>query len=96
MEITNVKVWKLAKAKSNLKAFAQVTFDDCFVVTGLKVIEGEKDYFVAMPSQKGSDEEYRDVAFPVTSEFRAEINAVVLEAYENADEAKPKKKYGKK
>lgn len=76
----------------NLKATAQITFDNCFVVTGLKVFEGEKGLYVKMPSEKlpvreeNEKPEYRDTAFPITKEARQAINDVVLRAYELAKE----------
>lgn len=76
----------------NLKATAQITFDNCFVVKGLKVFEGEKGLYVKMPSEKlpvreeNEKPEYRDTAFPTTKEARQAINDVVLRAYELAKE----------
>ena len=63
------------------KAYCSITFDDCFVVTGLKVIEGRNGLFVSMPSQKDKNGEYKDIAFPVTSEMRQHIQEVVLNEY---------------
>lgn len=75
-----------------LKATAQITFNNCFVVKGLKVFEGEKGLYVKMPSEKlpvreeNEKPEYRDTAFPITKEARQAINDVVLRAYELAKE----------
>jgi stage V sporulation protein G len=67
-----------------LKAFASITFNDAFVVRGLKVIEGLDGRFVAMPARKRKDDTFQDVAHPVTKEFRAYMESVVLRAYMEA------------
>ena len=67
-----------------MKAIVSVTFDDEFVVHDIKVIDGDKGLFVAMPSKKASDGEYRDIAHPINSSTRDNIQKVVLEAYEKA------------
>lgn len=106
MKITEIRVYETkGKKKSSLLAFASVTFDKAFCVTGFRIIDGSKGVFVAMPSQMGSDEEYHDTAFPVTSDFREELETAIMEKYCNdqddkAEEAqkeeKPKKrKYGR-
>ena len=66
----------------NLMGFASVKFNDCFVVENLKIVQGSKGLFVGMPSQPDGKGGYRDVAYPVTKEFRAQLNSAVLEAYE--------------
>lgn len=88
MKITDVKVFKVKKSKKNgnLKAFASITFDDAFVVKNLRIVEGTKGLFVSMPSQKGNDDEYYDVAFPITKKLRNEITKAVLESFEDEDE----------
>lgn len=100
MEITKISIFKSKKKKSTLKAFASVEFDECFVVSGIKVLDGKKGLFVAMPSNQGSDDEYYDVAFPITKEFREELSEAVLDAYDEEleDDGKKssKKKSGKK
>jgi stage V sporulation protein G len=68
----------------SLKAVIAITFDDCFVVKGIKVIQGEQGLFVAMPSRKLPDGTYQDVAFPTVPELRDEIRTLVLERYEAA------------
>jgi len=85
MKITEVKVFEVKQSKKNstLKAFASVTFDKEFVVKNLRIIDGEKGLFVAMPSQLGSDNKYYDIAFPITAEFREKITDAVLKEYED-------------
>ena len=72
MELTDIKVRKEAY-NDKLKAYVTVTFDDCFVVHNIKVIEGREGLFIAMPSRKTAAGEYKDVAHPITPEFRTEI-----------------------
>jgi stage V sporulation protein G len=81
MKITNVKVRKIFE-EGPLKAVVSVTFDDCFVVHDIKVVEASNKRFVVMPSVKTVDNSYRDIAHPVGSEFRAELTNAVLEQYE--------------
>lgn len=67
-----------------MKAIVSITIDDEFVVHDIKVIEGEKGLFIAMPSKKAADGEYRDVAHPINSETREGIQRLILESYERA------------
>ena len=64
-----------------LKAYASICFDDAFLIKGLKVVNGSKGMFVAMPSRKTKHGEYLDICFPITKELREEVNNAVLEAY---------------
>ncbi|HKY62018.1 MAG TPA: septation regulator SpoVG [bacterium] len=80
MEITEVRVFPVNEEK--LKAYATVTFDDCFVVRDLKVIHGNTGLFVAMPSKKRKDGTFKDIAHPLNNEFRSKIEKVVLDCYE--------------
>ena len=80
MKITDVKVFPVDEDK--LKAYATITFDNCFIVRDLKVISGNKGYFIAMPSKKRKDGTFRDVAHPLNSETRKMIEESVLEVYE--------------
>ena len=80
MQITDVRVRKISK-EGKLKAVASITLDDVFVVHDIKVIEGEKGLFIAMPSRKTSDGEYRDIAHPINSETRARLQELILDAY---------------
>ena len=83
MQITDVRVRKVAK-EGKLKAVVSITMDEEFVVHDIKVIEGEKGLFIAMPSKKALDGEYRDIAHPINSATRNSIQSIVLEAYEKA------------
>ena len=80
MQITDVRVRKEGK----LKAVVSITIDDEFVVHDIKVIEGEKGMFIAMPSKKAMDGEYRDIAHPINSNTRERIQSMILEKYEQA------------
>ena len=86
MNITDVRVRKISK-EGKMKAVVSVTIDDEFVVHDIKVIEGEKGLFIAMPSRRSSDGEYRDVAHPINTSTRERLQAVILEAYEKAEES---------
>lgn len=81
MQITDVRVRKIAK-EGKLKAIVSITFDDEFVVHDIKVIEGEKGLFIAMPSKKAIDDEYRDIAHPINSSVRERIQSAILGKYE--------------
>ncbi|GKX30546.1 putative septation protein SpoVG [Vallitalea longa] len=81
MQITDVRIRKVAK-DGKMKAVVSVTFDNEFVVHDIKVIEGEKGLFIAMPSRKALDGEFRDIAHPINSETREKIQKCVLEKYE--------------
>ncbi len=83
MEITDVRVRKVNK-DGKMKAVVSVTFDNEFVVHDIKVIEGDKGLFIAMPSRKTMDGEFRDIAHPINSTTREKIQAYVLEKYEMA------------
>ena len=81
MQITDVRVRKVAK-EGKLKAVVSITMDDEFVVHDIKVIEGEKGLFIAMPSKKAVDGEYRDIAHPINSDTRDRIQSIILTKYE--------------
>lgn len=83
MNITDVRVRKMTK-EGKMKAVVSITIDDEFVVHDIKVVEGEKGLFIAMPSRKAADGEYRDIAHPINSGTRSSIQNIVLEAYEKA------------
>ena len=83
MQITDVRVRKVAK-EVKLKAVVSITMDEEFVVHDIKVIEGEKGLFIAMPSKKALDGEYRDIAHPINSGTRERIQNIILEKYEEA------------
>ena len=88
MKITDVRVRIVKKDDSKLKAVASVTFDDCFVVHDIKVIEGTEGYFIAMPSRKTGEGDYKDIAHPIKTETREELIKVILSAFEE-EKAKP-------
>ncbi len=79
MEITEVRI--TLRDEPKLKAFANITFEDSFVVRGLKVIDGQKGLFISMPSRKAKDGTYRDIAHPINNEMRQKIEQVILEKY---------------
>lgn len=81
MEITDVRVRKVAK-EGKMKAVVSVTFENEFVVHDIKIIEGEKGLFIAMPSRKALDGEFRDIAHPINSETRDRIQKSILEKYQ--------------
>lgn len=83
MQITDVRVRKVTK-EGKMKAVVSITLDNEFVVHDIKVIEGEKGLFIAMPSHKAADGEYRDIAHPINSETRERIQSIILEKYEIA------------
>ena len=83
MRITDVRVRKMTQ-DSKMKAIVSITIDDEFVVHDIKVIEGEKGLFIAMPRKKANDGEYRDIAHPINSETRDKIQTIILESYEKA------------
>ena len=83
MRITDVRVRKMTQ-DSKMKAIVSITIDDEFVVHDIKVIEGEKGLFIAMPSKKANDGEYRDIAHPINSDTRDKIQTIILECYEKA------------
>ena len=88
MQITDVRVRTVAK-EGKLKAVVSITMDEEFVVHDIKVIEGEKGLFIAMPSKKAVDGEYRDIAHPINSETREKIQSIILENYEKVLEEAP-------
>ena len=83
MTITDVRVRKIA-SEGNMKAIVSVTFDNEFVVHDIKVIEGQNGLFIAMPSRKTPDGEFKDIAHPINTETRERIQGAILEAYEKA------------
>lgn len=83
MQITDVRVRKVAK-EGKMKAIVSITLDNEFVVHDIKVIEGEKGVFIAMPSRKATDGEYRDIAHPINSDTRDRIQNIILTKYEAA------------
>jgi stage V sporulation protein G len=88
MQITDIRI-RVVNKESKMKAIVSVTFDDAFVVHDIKVIEGEKGLFIAMPSKKTPDGEYRDVAHPINVEMRAKVQNMILSKYQEALEELP-------
>ena len=88
MLITDVRVRKVAK-EGKLKAVVSITFDEEFVIHDIKVIDGEKGLFIAMPSKRAADGEYRDIAHPINSETRERIQSTILAKYEQVLKEEP-------
>ncbi len=88
MNITDVRVRKVAK-QGKMRAVVSITFDNEFVVHDIKVIEGEKGLFIAMPSKKSADGEYRDIAHPINSDMRQQLQKIILEAFDKAADPVP-------
>ena len=83
MVITDVRIRKL-HSEGRMKAIVSITFDDAFAVYDIKVVEGDKGLFVAMPSKRMPDGEYKDIAHPITSGVREMVQSAVLKEYEAA------------
>lgn len=83
MQITDVRVRKVTK-EGKMKAIVSITIDNVFVIHDIKVIDGDKGLFIAMPSKKAADGEYRDIAHPINSETRENIQNIILEHYEQS------------
>ena len=83
MQITDIRV-RIVHNDEKLKGVASITIDDCFVVHDLKIISGTEQLFIAMPSRRTKDGEFKDVAHPIKSETRDEISKLVLDAYNKA------------
>lgn len=81
MEITDIRI-KRVSTGGKLKAYVTVTFDDCFVVHNLKIISGKAGTFIAMPSRKTKTGEYKDIAHPINSEFRHQIQSEIIGEYD--------------
>ena len=81
MNISDVRIRIVQKPDTKLKAVASITIDDCFVVHDIKIIDGTEGYFVAMPSRKTPEGEFKDIAPPLNSETRAMIIDAVMEAF---------------
>jgi stage V sporulation protein G len=81
MQITELRIRKV-EDEGKLRAYVTVTFDNCFVVHNVKIIEGKSGLFIAMPSRKTANGEYKDVAHPISPEFRADLQDKILAEYE--------------
>ncbi len=86
MKITSVNVRKIEKEGSRMKGIASVLLDDSFAVHDIRIIEGEKGLFIAMPSKKTPTGDYRDIAHPINPEVRSMFEEAILKAYEEAEE----------
>lgn len=86
MQITDVRIRKVEK-EGKMKAVVSITIDEEFVVHDIKIIEGEKGLFIAMPSRKATDGEYRDIAHPINSETRERIQKLILDKYQETLDA---------
>ena len=86
MQITDVRIRKVEK-EGKMKAVVSIKIDEEFVVHDIKIIEGEKGLFIAMPSRKAADGEYRDIAHPINSSTREKIQELILEKYQETLEA---------
>ena len=84
MKISDVRVRIVQKEDIKLKAVASITIEDCFVVHDIKVIEGSQGYFIAMPSRKTPEGEYKDVVHPLNTETREQIRTAILAEFETA------------
>lgn len=80
MNITDIRIRNVEKA-GKMKAVASITIDDAFVVHDIKIIEGDKGLFIAMPSRKAADGEYKDIAHPIKSEIREDMQRRILDKY---------------
>ena len=83
MNITDVRVRKVDK-EGKMKAVVSITIDQEFVIHDIKVIEGDRGLFIAMPSKRTADGEFRDIAHPINSDTRENIQKIILESYEKS------------
>ena len=81
MKISDVRIRLIQKEDTKLKGVASMTIDDCFVVHDIKIIEGQEGYFIAMPSRKANDGEYKDIVHPINTETREQIINIILDAF---------------
>ena len=87
MKISDVRIRMVKSESSKIKASASITIDECFVVHDIKVIEGTEGYFIAMPSRKTPDGEFKDIVHPLNTETREMIKEIVLKAFNEAKDA---------
>lgn len=87
MKITDVRLRRTESEDSRMKALVSVTFDDAFVVHDIRVIEGNNGLFVAMPSKRTPDGEFRDIAHPINSSMRQQIQEMIMEVYNRDEES---------
>lgn len=84
-----IKIYKIKSEKSKIKAMVGLSFDKAFVVTGLKIIDGSKGLFVAFPSYQTSDGTYKDIAYPLSKEYRENLCNAIIEKYKKESEFTP-------
>jgi stage V sporulation protein G len=84
--ITNIRIFPINNKKSNCCAMVSVTLADVFCITGIKIIDGSKGLFVAMPSAKNNKDEWHDICYPITKEFRKVMSDSILNAFDALDE----------
>ncbi len=84
MNITDIRIRKLNN-ESKMKAIASITFDECFVVHDIKIIEGDRGYFIAMPSRQTNNGEYKDIAHPINTEAREKLQKLILDQFEKEE-----------
>jgi stage V sporulation protein G len=84
MEITDIRIRRVS-SEGKLKAYVTVTFDDCFVIHNVKIIEGKTGVFIAMPSRKTKTGEYKDIAHPISPDFRTRLQDAIVQSYERGD-----------
>ena len=84
MEITDIRIRKV-DTEGKLKAYVTVTFDDCFVVHNVKIIEGDNGAFIAMPSRKTKNGEYKDVAHPINTDFRNLLQDQIIASFDSLE-----------
>jgi stage V sporulation protein G len=88
MKITETRVRLVKKEDGKLKAVASITIDDCFVVHDVKILEGnDGEYFIAMPSKKTPEGEYKDIVHPLNTETREQIKSIVLDEFKKVKDA---------
>jgi len=86
MKITSVSVRKITKENSRLRGIASVLLDDAFAIHDIRIIEGDNGLFIAMPSRKTPNGEFKDIAHPINPEVRAMFEEAIIEAYNNAED----------
>ena len=86
MEITSVKIRKVERENSRMKGIASVVIDDAIAIHDIRIIEGDNNLFIAMPSRKTPAGEYRDIVHPINQEVRTMFEKEILDAYENAED----------
>ena len=83
MQITDIRIRSVEK-EGKMKAVVSITIDDEFIVHDIKIIEGEKGMFIAMPSRKAADGEYRDIAHPINTATRERLQSMILSKYQES------------